>query len=94
MLSASKHSEPFFSGRLVLRPHRHPGGEQRSNHCGKVNRRHRHPGAVRAQPGEPLQRHRPSFLTMAALVAVTTPARLSSRTFYGFHRSVEFRFTL
>ena len=32
--------------------HRHPAGEQCSGHRGKVNRRHRHPGAVRDQPGE------------------------------------------
>jgi hypothetical protein len=47
---------------LALGPHRHPAGEQRSGHCGKVHRFHRYPRTVREQPGELLQRGRPEEL--------------------------------
>jgi hypothetical protein len=32
--------------RLAPSPYRHPAGEQRCSHCGKVHRRHRHPSIV------------------------------------------------
>src|ERR687897_3406517 len=51
-----------FEGPLAFGPHRHPGGEQGSSHCDKVNRCHWHPAAVGEKAGELLQRRRPEKL--------------------------------